>query len=117
MQTAQQQKTDWHDICAVNDIPQNAGVAAIINEQQIALFSIGKEPQVFAIGNYDPFSDANVLSRGIIGSIGDALVVASPIYKQHFDIATGQCIEDDSVSVTSFATRIDNDRVFVSVKN
>ncbi|MEO1956956.1 MAG: nitrite reductase small subunit NirD [Methylophilaceae bacterium] len=117
MQTAQQQNLTWHDICAINEIPTNAGVAALVNDQQIALFSIGKEPQVFAIGNYDPFSDANVLARGITGSMGDTLVVASPIYKQHFDLATGQCVEDEAVSVASYAVRIDNQRVFIGLSN
>ncbi|ORU93798.1 MAG: nitrite reductase small subunit [Cycloclasticus sp. symbiont of Bathymodiolus heckerae] len=115
MQTAQQQDMTWHDICALNDIPKNSGVAALVGDQQIALFSIGKEAQVFAIGNYDPFSNANVLARGIVGSIGDTIVVASPIYKQHFELATGQCVEDETVSVESYAIRIDNNRVFIGL--
>jgi len=115
MQTAQQENTIWHEICAISDIPKNSGVAALVNGQQIALFSMGKEPQVFAIGNHDPFSKANVLARGITGSIGDALVVASPIYKQHFDLATGQCIEDETVSVDSYAARIDNGHIFIGL--
>jgi len=49
---------------------------------------------VFAIGNYDPASDANVLSRGIVGDIGGEIVVASPIYKQHFSLITGRCLEE-----------------------
>ena len=117
MQTAQQQNTTWHDICAVNDIPRDAGVAALLEDKQIALFSIAKTSQVFAIGNYDPFSDANVLSRGITGSIGDTLVVASPVYKQHFDLSTGQCLEDTTVSVESYPVRIDNDRVLIGLTN
>ncbi|ORU92393.1 MAG: nitrite reductase small subunit [Cycloclasticus sp. symbiont of Poecilosclerida sp. N] len=115
MQTAQQENTVWHDICAISDIPKNAGIAALVNGQQIAIFSIGKQPQVFAIDNHDPFSKANVLARGITGNINDALVVASPIYKQHFNLATGQCIEDESVCVDSYAVRIDNNRVFIGL--
>ncbi len=115
MNIAQQQNTTWHDICAVDDIPKNAGIAALVGKQQIALFSISKTSEVFAIGNYDPFSDANVLARGIICSIGDALVVASPIYKQHFDLTTGQCLEDDTVSVESYPVRIDNHRVVIGL--
>lgn len=115
MQTAQQENISWHDICAVNDIPKDTGVAALIDDHQIAVFSIGKEPQVFAIGNYDPFSNANVLARGIVGSIGDVLVVAAPIYKQHFDLTTGKCLEDETVSVASHPVRIDNGRVFIGL--
>ena len=44
---------------------------------------------MYAIGNYDPASDANVLARGIVGDIGGEIVVASPIYKQHFSLRHG----------------------------
>ncbi|HIG79642.1 MAG TPA: nitrite reductase small subunit NirD [Cycloclasticus sp.] len=115
MQTAQQENITWHDICAISEIPKDAGVAALVEGQQIALFSIAKTSQVFAIANYDPFSEANVLARGIIGSIGEALVVASPIYKQHFDLTTGQCLEDETVAVESYPVRIDNDRVYIGL--
>jgi len=117
MQTAQKENVNWYDICAISDIPKNAGVAALVNEQQIALFCAGNSEQVFAIANFDPFSDTNVLARGIIGSIGDELVVASPIYKQHFILATGQCVEDETVSIDSYPVRIENERVLVSLSN
>ena len=65
-------------------------------------FVFGDGEQVFAVSNFDPFGKANVLSRGIIGSIGEQLVVASPLYKQHFDLQTGACLEDDSVSLKTF---------------
>lgn len=115
MQTAQQENINWYDVCTVSEIPKNLGVAALINEQQIALFSIGQPEQVFAIANYDPFSEANVLARGIVGSIGDDIVVASPIYKQHFVLATGQCVEDETVSVTAYPVRIENERVLIGL--
>ena len=59
--------------------------------------------EMFAISNYDPFSKAFVLSRGIVGSRGDRLKVASPIYKQSFDLRTGACLDDPEVSVRTFA--------------
>jgi|TARA_R110002095_G_scaffold165060_2_gene143260 nitrite reductase (NADH) small subunit len=102
------------DICALTDLIEDAGIAALLDELQIALFYVKKTEQVFALSNYDPFSETNVLSRGIIGSIGDELVVASPIYKQHFNLATGQCIEDDSVAVTTYPVTIKNGRILVS---
>ena len=120
MQTALQKDTHWFDVCNLSDIPKDAGVAALINEQQIALFCIGNSgidnhKKVFAIANFDPFSDANVLARGIVGSIGDDLVVASPIYKQHFVLATGQCVEDETISITVYPVRIENERVLIGL--
>ena len=105
------------DICSVTDLLEDAGIAALIDEKQVALFYVKKTEQVFALSNYDPFSEANVLSRGIIGSIGDDLVVASPIYKQHFNLATGQCIEDDRVSIDNYPVHINNGRVFLGSVN
>ena len=34
---------------------------------------------VFAIDNVDPVSQAAVMSRGLIGSLGERVVVASPL--------------------------------------
>jgi nitrite reductase (NADH) small subunit len=99
------------DICALTDLIEDAGTTALINDTQIALFYVKKTGQVFALENYDPFSEANVLSRGIIGSIGADLVVASPIYKQHFKLQTGECVEDTSIAVKAYPVNIQDGRI------
>lgn len=102
----------WNAVCALDDIVPNSGVCALIGRQQVAVFRTDDD-RVYALSNYDPFSNANVLSRGIVGDIKGELVVASPVYKQHFSLATGQCIEDEAVKVTSFAARVCNGLVEV----
>ena len=92
-------------VCALEDIVPDTGVCALIAGEQIAIFRIGES--VFAIGNRDPFSGANVLSRGIVGDLNGELVVASPVYKQHFSLVTGRCIEDPSVSVPVYRARVE----------
>ena len=67
------------------------------------------------MSNYDPFSRATVLSRGIVGSKGDTPKVASPIYKQSFDLKSGQCLDDPSVEVMAFPVRVIEGRVLVGV--
>ncbi len=108
----------WNTICPLNDILPNSGRAALIDDEQVAIFRItqGDSEQIFAISNYDPFSEANVLSRGIVGSLQDKLVVASPIYKQHFDLVTGQCLEDSTVKLDTWAVKLDGAMVQVDVK-
>jgi nitrite reductase (NADH) small subunit len=96
----------WVTVCNLSDIQPNTGVCALIGESQVAIFRIGETNEVYAIGNYDPFSKAFVLSRGIIGDRKGILKVASPIYKQNFDLKTGQCLDDDSVRVPSYPVRI-----------
>jgi nitrite reductase (NADH) small subunit len=68
-------------------------VCALVDGVQVALFrtSLG---ELFAVSNRDPFSGANVISRGIVGSVQGRSVVSSPMYKQRFDLATGTCLDD-----------------------
>lgn len=105
---------DWIEICSLDDITPNTGVGAMIHEQQIALFRVGHEKRVYALSNQDPFSQAFVMSRGILGDLQGERVVASPIYKQHFSLATGRCLEDKNQKLLVFPSKIEDGRVFVS---
>ena len=103
------------DVCALDDILPDTGVCAFVESRQVAIFRIGETDQVHAIGNYDANSGANILARGIVGDLEGRLVVASPIYKQHFDLKTGECIENPTASVRVYNVKIENGRVLVSV--
>ena len=109
----------WNNVCTLNDIVPNGARCALIDGEQVAIFRITKadSEQLFAIANFDPFSNANVISRGLVGSVGDTLVVASPIYKEHFDLATGQCIEDEDVKLKCWNVQLDGDTVQVQSQN
>jgi nitrite reductase (NADH) small subunit len=100
----------WITLCQESDLVVGSGVCALLEHGgksvQVALFRETVTGPVYAIGNYDPLGDANVLSRGIIGSLGDKLVVASPLYKQHFCLEDGQCLEDAAVRVPAWKTRV-----------
>jgi nitrite reductase (NADH) small subunit len=104
------EKGEWLSVCQESDLIPNIGVGALLGEQQVALFKINNG-DIFAIDNYDPFSDANVLSRGICGDIKGQAVVASPIYKQHFNLSTGQCLEDETVKIDVYQVRVINSDV------
>lgn len=108
--------TQWVDICSLSEITPNTGVCALVEGQQVAIFRIGSQTDVFAISNYDPFSKAFVLSRGIVGDRNGIAKVASPIYKQNFNLVTGQCLDDETVSVPTFQVRVAEDRVQVGVE-
>jgi nitrite reductase (NADH) small subunit len=109
------QLDNWTVICRVDEIVPDTGVCALLNGRQVAVFRVGDaEPRVFAIDNYDPISQAAVLSRGLVGSIGERIVVASPIYKQHFDLQSGECLEAPVHSVASYPARIDGGQVWVA---
>ena len=99
----------WIDVCPIEVIVPGRGVCALVGPHQVAIFRVGDE--LFALSNYDPFSRAFVLSRGIVGSRGDRLKVASPVYKQSFDLHTGECLDDPTVSIPTFDVRIVRGRV------
>lgn len=103
----------WTPICALDDILPWSGVAAKVNGEQLAVFRTGDD-EVYALANHDPFSSANVMSRGIVGDLQGELVVASPIYKQHFRLRDGVCLEDDSVALKSWKVRLFDGSVMVN---
>lgn len=103
-----------HDICAAEEILPHTGEGALIGGQQVAIFRTG-DNKLFATDNFDPFSKANVLSRGILGDLQGQRVVASPIYKQHFNLETGACLEDDGVSINTYPVEEKDGRILLSL--
>ena len=100
------------DVCSLADLVPDSGVAALVDGDQVALFYLPcAKPAVFALGNYDPIGGANVMSRGIVGDLNGELVVASQLYKQHFSLRTGQCIEQPEHQLPTWEVTIDNGRV------
>ncbi|RUT06595.1 hypothetical protein DSM106972_028520 [Dulcicalothrix desertica PCC 7102] len=116
LQTASnQQTTQWITVCSLEQIIPNTGVCALLKGKQIAIFRIGNTEETYAICNYDPFSKTYVLSRGIIGDRNGVPKVASPIYKQNFNLTTGKCLDNEAISVRTFPTKVVDGQVMVSV--
>ncbi|SPB13048.1 nitrite reductase (NAD(P)H) small subunit [Caballeronia novacaledonica] len=106
---------DWTAVCELSDIVPDTGVCALVKGTQVAVFHLaGEDSAVYAIDNYDPHSQAAVLSRGIVGNLGERIVVASPIYKQHFDLRTGECIETPGLSVSAYRAKVAGGKVWVA---
>jgi nitrite reductase (NADH) large subunit len=103
----------FHDVCALEDLVEGTGVAALVADRQVALFQV--HGRVYALDNFDPASRANVLSRGLTGNLQGERVVASPIYKHHFALSSGRCIEDPTFNVSSYPARVTDGRVLVQV--
>ena len=105
----------WTNVCALDDILPDSGVCALINGRQIAIVRVAATDAVYALSNFDPISKAFVLARGIVGDKAGVPKIASPIYKQSFCLRTGQCLDDATVSVPVYPTRIRDGKVEVSV--
>lgn len=92
-------RADWLHLCPVDRLEVERGRAALVDGQQVALFLLA-DGSVHAVDNLDPYSGANVISRGIVGTRGDRPTVASPMYKQVFDLRSGTCVDTQGKEVT-----------------
>ncbi|MEU4658381.1 nitrite reductase small subunit NirD [Streptomyces sp. NPDC023723] len=95
----------WFAACDLGALLPGRGVAALLPDgSQAALFR-DRRGDLYAIDNRDPFTGAAVLSRGLTGTHQGRPFVASPLLKQRFDLATGQCLDDDAVRVTAYEVK------------
>ena len=106
--------SEWRDVCAIDDVIPGTGVAALIDGNQIAIIRT-RDGRIAALSNFDPFSNAFVIARGIVGDRAGVPKIASPIYKQNFSLETGECLDDPSVRLAVFPIRVLSGRVQVSV--
>jgi nitrite reductase (NADH) small subunit len=94
----------WTPICGVDRLLPDRGVAALVDGRQVAVFLLATG-ELYAVDNVDPFSGAAVLSRGLVGDVDGVPTVASPVYKQRFDLRSGRCLDDDAVRVAAWPVR------------
>lgn len=96
----------WVAVCDAGFVLRAYGVAALLpGGEQVAVFRT-EDDEYYALSNIDPCSGAAVLSRGIVGDAGGAPVVFSPVYKERFDLRTGECLDDDTARVTTYPVRV-----------
>ena len=108
--------SQWITVCKLEDILPETGVCALVGKEHVAIFRPYNSDELYAISNIDPFPNASVLSRGIIGEHENELWVASPLKKQRFRLKDGYCLEDEHYSVAHYVVKID-DNGFVQVKS
>jgi nitrite reductase (NADH) small subunit len=99
-------------VCAHARLVSDRGVAALVDGVAVAVFVLG-DGSLHAIDNIDPISGASVLSRGIIGEVDGAPTVASPMYKQRFDLRSGRCLDDDEATVRVHDARLIDGHIVV----
>lgn len=105
----------WNRICPVDDIWPGTGVAALVDGHQIAVVRMPDGQTLYATANFDPFSRAFVIARGIVGDRNGVPKIASPIFKQNFDLRTGVCLDDPSVVLPTYPVRVVEGQVEVGI--
>ncbi len=114
-ETRSPSRTVWTAVCRLDDLAPERGAAALVAGEQVALFRL-VDDTVLAVDQLDPFSGAHVISRGIVGTRADVPTVASPMYKQVFDLRTGRCLDGvgrEPVHLRAWSVRVDGDVVLV----
>ncbi len=107
---------EWADVCALDDVLPGTGVAALVAGEQIAIVRTC-DGRVAALSNFDPFSKAFVIARGIVGDRGGVPKIASPIYKQSFSLETGECLDDPSVRLLTYDVRVLRGRIQIAASS
>ncbi|MFB9660755.1 nitrite reductase small subunit NirD [Glycomyces mayteni] len=103
-------------ICAFDRLVPGRGVAALLADgAQVALFRL-LDDSLHAVANRDPFTGANVLSRGLVGDRGGEPVVVSPLLKQAFSLTTGACLDDPAVALEVYAVEVRDGEIRVGAR-
>ncbi|MCL1125078.1 nitrite reductase small subunit NirD [Shewanella surugensis] len=96
----------WISVCLQHDLNSGAGICALLGDEQVAVFQCRQTQALYAVSNYDPIGKANVISRGIMGSIKEEAVVSSPLYKQHFNLSNGLCLQEPDRQLKTYPIRL-----------
>jgi nitrite reductase (NADH) small subunit len=108
----------WVEVARLGDLVPDRGVCALVGGRGVAVFRCAPRPgfpeEVLAVDNVDPFTGASVLSRGLVGSVGERTVVVSPLLKHRFDLHTGESLDDPGVGVAVRPVRVVAGRVQVA---
>jgi nitrite reductase (NADH) small subunit len=104
----------WHSICPVEDLETCWGEAALVAGRQLALFRVS-ETQVYAVDQRDPATGAHVMARGIVGNCGPRPTIASPLHKEVYLLATGECLTNPALYLQAYPVRIDDGAVMVGL--
>ncbi|WP_444882660.1 nitrite reductase small subunit NirD [Microbulbifer sp. PSTR4-B] len=118
----------WLPICQRSDLVSNSGVCALWGDTSsektnylakperkgIALFFLpGQERQLYAVDNWDPIAQAGIISRGIIAELDGELTIASPLYKHHFRLEDGVCMEDGNIQLATYPLAFNGNTVYI----
>lgn len=99
----------WQRVCTADQLETDLPEAALFGTEQVAVVNAW-DGHVYATSNLDPRTGQAVMSRGIVG---DRLVdgarrptLSSPLYKEVYDLATGECHTSARFRLAVYASRV-----------
>ncbi|MGB3065092.1 nitrite reductase small subunit NirD [Sphingobacterium thalpophilum] len=107
--------TQWLHACRIEDAIENGGVCLKLNNEQIALFYFARRNEWYATQNECPHKRQMILSRGMLGSLGETPKVACPFHKKTFALDTGECLSGDECAIKTYPVKVENGRVYIGM--
>ncbi len=109
--------TQWILVCNTTDIPENGGGCVKVGDEQVAVFNFTRRGEWYATQNLCPHKQQMALSRGMIGSVGDACEpkVACPFHKKTFSLLTGECLNGDECAIKTYPIKVDDAGVWIGL--
>jgi nitrite reductase (NADH) small subunit len=108
---------EWILACYTDDVPANGGACIKHGDEQIAIYNFSRRGEWFATQNLCPHKQQMALSRGMIGSAGDACEpkVACPFHKKTFSLLTGECLTDDEYQIKTYPVKVIEGKVYIGI--
>lgn len=106
---------NWQMVCYTDDVPENGGACVKLGDEQVAIYNFTRRGEWFATQNLCPHKQQMVLSRGMIGSAGDACEpkVACPFHKKTFSLYSGECLSGDDYQIKTYPVKVVDGRVYI----
>ena len=103
----------WFKAAPATSFPSNGGACVRYKNLQIAVFNFSTRKEWYACQNLCPHKQQMVLSRGIIGSLGEQPKVACPFHKRTFSLRNGECLNGAEESIAVFPVKVFDGFVYI----
>lgn len=101
-------------ICTLSDLEEGWGEVALVEGHQYAVFRTA-EDRVFITDHKDPNSGALVIARGILGKKAGVPTIASPLYKEEYNLETGECVNGADFTLPVYPSEVKDGEVYLSL--
>jgi nitrite reductase (NADH) small subunit len=113
--TGQDNMKVWYKAAHVGMFPENGGACVKLKEEQIAVFNFSRRNEWYACQNLCPHKMQMILSRGMIGSTEGEPKVACPFHKRTFSLKTGECLNAEECSITTYPVKVEDGFVYIGL--
>ncbi|MEJ5265971.1 MAG: nitrite reductase small subunit NirD [Bacteroidales bacterium] len=109
---------ELHYVGETSEVPEDEGIAVIINNQQIAIFNFKSLNKWFAVQNECPHKKQMILARGILGTTGtnNEPKVSCPFHKKNFSLITGNCLSGESYKIKTYPIFVIDNKIYVGIE-